>query len=549
MGWPGASPGVRLVSPALALTSSNRPGAMPSSLPRQTSVLVVGAGPTGLLLAGELQRRGVPNLLIDARAEALHWDRATVIHPLSLEIFEALGLVDRFLEAGCRQRRILIHADGQRLGELDLAECGSRFGFNLGLSEEVTETILTDHLEGLGGTVHRSCRLVGLEAHGEGVTATVDDDGREQTVQARWVVGCDGLRSTTRALSGLAFEGHGISRPWAVFDAAVEGWADSHEVNAAYLDASPLILTALPDERWRVYLRPAAEEGDLAAEAAAVLGRYLPEARFSAVENPSRFHCHSRVASAFRAGPVFLAGDAAHVCSPAEGHGMNCGLHDAANLAWKLALVHHGAADPALLESYEQERRPVAQQICRSGDATEQAHGLQESGERAARDRAIASMLANPVARQQEVVVETEMNVSYAGSAIIGGGEGQPFGSAQRLSTTIALPPGAGASLLHSLTHRCGHTVLLVAGPEASLDALAGLQADLEADRAAGTVPPELVEAVVSLRLEEAASLGLGPLTLLAVRPDGFIGLRADVDHRSAVLRYGGLVMGGRAGP
>ncbi|MCP9934024.1 FAD-dependent monooxygenase [Cyanobium sp. Candia 9D4] len=518
---------------------------MPSSLPHQTSVLVVGAGPTGLLLAGELQRRGVPNLLIDARAEALHWDRATVIHPLSLEIFEALGLVDRFLEAGCRQRRILIHADGQRLGELDLADCGSRYGFNLGLSEEVTETILTDHLESQGGAVQRSCRLVALEAHGDGVTATVACGEQEHAVQARWVVGCDGLRSTTRALSGLDFVGHGISRPWAVFDAAVEGWIDSHEVNAAYLDASPLILTALPEERWRVYLRPEAEEGDLVAEAAAVLQRYLPQARFAGVENPSRFHCHSRVASAFRAGPVFLAGDAAHVCSPAEGHGMNCGLHDAANLAWKLALVHHGAADPALLDSYEQERRPVAQAICRSGDATEQAHGLQEPAERAARDRAIAAMLANPVARQQEVVAETEMNVSYAGSAItLGGGEGQPFGAEQRLSTTIALPPGASADRLHALTHRCGHTLLLLAGPEAPPQAHAGLQAELEAERAAGSLPPALVEAVVPVRLEEPSSLGLGPLTLLAVRPDGFIGLRADTDHRSAVRRYGGLVLG-----
>ncbi|MEX1317853.1 MAG: FAD-dependent monooxygenase, partial [Synechococcaceae cyanobacterium] len=140
-------------------------------LPRQTAVLVVGAGPTGLLLAGELQRRGVPTLLIDARAEALHWDRATVIHALSLELFEALGLEEAFLAAGCRQRRILIHADGRRLGEVDLAASGSRYGFNLGLSEEVTESILTGHLERHGGTVQRSCRLLGLEPSGDGVSA------------------------------------------------------------------------------------------------------------------------------------------------------------------------------------------------------------------------------------------------------------------------------------------------------------------------------------------------------------------------------------------
>jgi 2-polyprenyl-6-methoxyphenol hydroxylase-like FAD-dependent oxidoreductase len=515
-----------------------------SSLPRQTSVLVVGAGPTGLLLAGELQRRGVPTLLIDARAEALHWDRATVIHPLSLEIFEALGLVDRFLEAGCPQRRILVNADGQRLGELDLAGCGSRYGFNLGLSEEVTEAILTEHLESHGGTVQRSCRLVALEPHEGGVSATLVCGEQEHTVEARWLVGCDGLRSTTRELSGISFEGHAIARPWAVFDAAVEGWADTHEANAAYLDASPLILTALPGRRWRVYLRPASEEGDLVEEATAVLRRYLPEARFLEVENPSRFHCHTRVASAFRAGPVFVAGDAAHVCSPAEGHGMNCGLHDAANLAWKLALVHHGAVAPALLDSYEQERRPVAELITRSGDATEQAHGLQQSRERAERDRAIAAMLADPVARQQEVVAETEMNVSYAGSPITSGGEGQPLGAGQRLPTTIPLPAGAGAAALHQLTHRKGHTLLLLAAPEAEPEALARLQAQLEAERAAGTLPQELVEAVVPLQLRESPAAGLGPLTLLAVRPDGFIGLRADADYCSAMRRYGALVLG-----
>lgn len=293
---------------------------------------------------------------------------------------------------------------------------------------------------------------------------------------------------------------------------------------------------------------------ELPGEATAVLKRYLPQARFADVENPSRFHCHSRVARAFRAGPVFLAGDAAHVCSPAEGHGMNAGLQDAANLAWKLALVHHGVASPALLDSYGQERRPVAQQICRSGDATEAAHGLREPAERAVRDRAIAALQADPAARRQEVVAEAEMNVSYACSAIILGGGGTPhgfadaFGAGQRLPTTIAAPPGAGANLLHRLTHRCGHTLLLLAGPETSQEALDALQAELEADRVAGTVPPALVEAVVAVRLEAAPSLGLGPLTLLAVRQDGFIGLRADADHLRAVRRYGALVLDGEPG-
>ncbi|MFM7674168.1 MAG: FAD-dependent monooxygenase [Synechococcus sp.] len=514
-----------------------------SPLPREIPVLVVGAGPTGLLLAAELRRREVPTLLIDARSEALHWDRATVIHPLSLELFESLGLIEEFLAAGCQQRRILIHADGCRLAELDLADCGSRYGFNLGLSEEVTESILLAHLERQGGGVQRSCRLVGLRPQAEGVIATIAGPEGEQQLLARWVVGCEGLRSTTRELSGIAFEGHPIARPWAVFDATVDGWSDAYEANAAYLDDSPLILTALPGRRWRVYLRPTSEEGDLVAEAAAVLQRYLPGARFTEVENPSRFHCHTRVAGRFRSGAVFLAGDAAHVCSPAEGHGMNCGLHDAANLVWKLALVQHGAAGETLLDSYEAERRPVAEQITRSGDATEEAHGLQGQEERAARNRAIAAMAADPAARQHEVVAETEMNLTYAGSPITCGAD-LPLGGGQRLPTTMALPAAAGGGFLQEHTHRRGHTLLLLGDRAADAAELTALQAALERHAATS----RLVEAVVVLPLDQPHTLDLGPLTLLAVRPDGFIGLRADADHLPAVQRYEDLVLQNSSG-
>jgi 2-polyprenyl-6-methoxyphenol hydroxylase-like FAD-dependent oxidoreductase len=124
-------------------------------------VLVIGAGPTGLLLAAELLRRGVPCHLIDAQPAPLHWDRATVLHPRSLQIFESLGLVEKFLDTGRRQRAIKIHSRGKVLGTMDLSTCGSVYGFNLGLSEEVTERILTDYLHQQRGEVQRGSRLVG----------------------------------------------------------------------------------------------------------------------------------------------------------------------------------------------------------------------------------------------------------------------------------------------------------------------------------------------------------------------------------------------------
>ena len=222
---------------------------------KRVSVLVVGAGPTGLLLASELHRRGVDCHLIEARPAPLPWDRATIVHPRSMQIFEALGLSGKFLEAGCRQRSIKIHSNGKVLGTIDLSACGSTYEFNLGISEETTESILTDYLHQQGGEVNRSSRLVGLTPHANGVLAEVDCDGHRYQVDARRVVGCDGIHSLTRELSGIHLEGHDIANPWAVFDATLQGWTDTFETIFVYFGAVPTIFTAIPGHRWRVYLQ------------------------------------------------------------------------------------------------------------------------------------------------------------------------------------------------------------------------------------------------------------------------------------------------------
>ncbi len=239
-------------------------GALPT---QKTSVLVVGAGPTGLLLASELHRRGIDCHLIEARPAPLPWDRATVVHPRSMQIFEALGLSAKFLEAGCRQRSIKIHSNGKVLGTIDLTSCGSTYEFNLGLSEETTESILTGYLHQQGGEVNRSSRLVGLTPHESGVLADVDRNGERYQVDARWVIGCDGIHSPTRELSGIRLEGHDIPNIWAVFDATLQGWTDTFETTFVYFGAVPTIFTAIPGHRWRVYLRPSSPDSDLVEDA------------------------------------------------------------------------------------------------------------------------------------------------------------------------------------------------------------------------------------------------------------------------------------------
>ncbi len=518
----------------------------------QAAVLVVGAGPTGLLLAAELQRRGVPCHLIDALPGLLHWDRATVVHPRSLEIFESLGLVGKFLDAGCRQRVIKIHSGGRMLGSMDLSSCGSFYGFNLGVSEEVTESILTDYLHQQGGEVYRSSRLVGLTPQADGMLAEIDRAGDRYQVNARWVVGCDGLHSPTRELSGIGFEGHDIAKTWAVFDTTVQGWTDTYEGVFAFLDELPVILTALPGQRWRVYLRPSSDESDVVADAASTLRIYVPNASFVDVENPTRFHCHTKVATRFRSGAVFLAGDAAHLCSPAEGHGMNCGLQDAFNLAWKLALVHQGAAGSSLLDSYEAERRPVAEMITKSGDLTEHAHTMTDPTERRNRDQAIEALFADPKTRHHEIVAETELNVDYCQSPIVSGDANNYPAAGHRIPTTIRVQGSDQQSCrLHELAQRAGHTLMLLAGPTGHdatfLDLHAALQEVatdsplFEAAIALGPYP-DLSARIGHLEPVAADLLGVEGKTLLAVRPDGYIGLRSDRDHLNALERYRTLV-------
>ncbi|MEW4489952.1 FAD-dependent monooxygenase [Thalassoglobus sp. JC818] len=522
-------------------------------------VLVVGAGPTGLLLTAELQRRGVNCLIIDAHPEPLHWDRATVIHPRSLEVFESLGIVDQFLQLGVKQRIVQISSSGQFLGELDLSSCDSSYGFNLGISEEVTESILTRYLQQQGGCMLRSARLVELEEEQQKVVATIQLDDRRERISAQWVVGCDGFRSTTRELAGIEITGHDIEEPWAVFDATVVNWPNSSEGIFVYLDEVPVILTALPDQRWRVYLRPNSPDADLLGNASTTLSRYLTNVSFEEVSNPTRFQCHTKVAKQFRSRRIFLAGDAAHVCTPAQGHGMNSGLQGAFNLAWKLAHVCNGQCTPKILESYEAERLPVAQAITASGDAAELMQKPASRSERIKRDESLNEMFHDPNAQRNEVIAETELDIDYSDSPIVIGKSAETLAAGQRLPNTvkIVLPdegkqPDRRKQRLHQLAQRTGHTVFVIGrspekhGPITELVAAINAAKNYSIIEAVFlvTTQPDPQQADAQITPAGADILGVKDVTLLVIRPDGHIGLRADDDHLESLKRYQALLSG-----
>jgi 2-polyprenyl-6-methoxyphenol hydroxylase-like FAD-dependent oxidoreductase len=486
-------------------------------------------------------------LLIDELDAPRHWDRATVIHARSMEIFEALGLAERFLEAGLKVRAARFRSDGELLGELDLELTGRRYGFDLGLSEETTERILTEHLDSVGGTVTRSTGLVGFVNGVDGITATLERDGVRSEVEAEWLIGCDGLHSVVRDQSGIEFPGSDIQAPWAVFDATIRRWDQDFDVVAAFLDTPPVILTPLPGRRWRVYMRPTSDETDLVSEASQVLHRYVPHGEFTTVENPARFYCHSRVARTYRSGRALLAGDAAHVCSPAEGHGMNTGIQDAFNLGWKLALVCRGAAGESLLDTYEIERRPVADRVATSGADVEAGQALTEAADRAERDATVRHIYGHPESAHHEAAAAAELDRSYADSTIVSGTSASGVVAGRLLPDNAPVEhPATGSTYLHRLAHRPGHTLMVLGGPDADPGAVAELTEALQRLSDDSTI----VEAAFGFttgpggptvgQTDEgvAARLGIDRVTLLAVRPDGYVGLRHDAPDPGAVSRY-----------
>ena len=407
--------------------------------------------------------------------------------------------------------------------------------------------MLAGHLESVGGWVTRSTRLVGFVQGPDYVTATLERVGASFEVEAEWVVGCDGLHSIVREQSGIEFSGSDIEAPWAVFDATIAGWDQEFDVAAAFLETPPVILTPLPGRRWRVYMRPTSNASDLVTEASEVLHRYVPGAEFTEIENPTRFRCHSRVARSYRSGRVLLAGDAAHACSPAEGHGMNTGLQDAFNLGWKLALVCRGAAGERLLDTYEIERRPVAERIVSSGADAEASQALTEPAARTERDAGMRLIFSDPETSHHEAAAAAELDRSYACSPIVSGESSAGVTSGSLLPDTAPVDhPATGSAPLHQLAHRSGHTVMVIGGPAADPGAVAYLVQRLEAtyggSRSVSAVFGFSTRtdggAVGRIDAEVAERLGIDGVTVLAIRPDRYVGLRHDGTEPEAVERY-----------
>jgi 2-polyprenyl-6-methoxyphenol hydroxylase-like FAD-dependent oxidoreductase len=345
----------------------------------KTDVVIVGAGPTGLSLACQLVRHGVDFVIVEKNGGVTPYSKAIGVHARTLEIYEQMGLAREAVEQGMVAGKIRLLAGGVVRGEFELSGIGegmSPYPFVLMLEQSKNERLLYGYLKSQGRDVLWNTALESFAQTESGVTALFKtEDGESRAIEAKYLVGCDGAKSPVRHALGLAFEGSTFERTFYVADAQVE-WGFGHDALTGSLSKETFVIffPLKGEKRYRIVgVFPeefSKDEGEVLYEE--IEARIKQEAELELdihdVEWFSTYKVHTRHVSSFSKGRCFLAGDSAHVHSPAGAQGMNTGIQDAYNLAWKMALVLKGEAGEKLLDTYNEERLENAENLLRTTD-------------------------------------------------------------------------------------------------------------------------------------------------------------------------------------
>jgi 2-polyprenyl-6-methoxyphenol hydroxylase-like FAD-dependent oxidoreductase len=518
-------------------------------------VLITGAGPTGLTLAIELLSRGVTCRVIDKRPGPALTSRSFTIQPRTAECFARGGYVDPFLAIGLRHKGLAFHFRGVNSPEYqDFTALDTPFPHILIVEQNDTEAALREQLARVGGTVEWNTELKSLTIAGDGriTTALHHTDSRgsgREEAHPDWLVGCDGAGSTVRTQAEVEYTGINYTgMRFRMMDVEVENpYPGSEEWIDYWIDRDYMLLTTALPSSYRVLIsdmrnapRAEAQPDPVAARAAfqPIVNSWLPAMKLGIPTWTTEFDIWRRIASSYRRGRILLAGDAAHIHSPAAGMGMNTCLQDAFNLAWKLAAVATGRAPETLLDTYQDERLPIAEQV---GDASHMLHQI---------------MMAHGDSIQTRLDIIRQPGFQYQAAARISG-------LTYHYRDVIAQPPGltplrgltAGdrapntpittATSVHDLLSHPDYTLLVLQRHPHST---------VIADIAEATAPyHDLIRTAVITPPETGAYAPAGAYvahttqifdlygqrdddTLCLVRPDGYIGLRCLASDQDALL-------------
>ena len=476
-------------------------------------VLIAGAGPVGLTLANELVRQGISVRIVDKNVERTDKSKALVLWSRTLELFDDAGYASDFLPAGMPAHGAQISTGKEIVASVSLDSIDSRFNYALMIAQSETERILEQRLAAAGVTVERRVELAGFADKGTGVESTLrKQDGPSETVRADWLVGCDGAHSAVRHGLGFTFEGSTLESHWALADGHVLGLAPTDRLHIFWHREGILAFFPIVGDRWRVIADLGPATGDekhpdptLAEINTLMARRGSPGIVMS---NPfwlAAFRINERKVKDYRKGRVFLAGDAAHIHSPAGGQGMNTGMQDAFNLAWKLALVIKGTARPALLDSYSPERSTVGETVLRNAGRLTEAATLRNPIAQGLRNTIVKFAAGFPALQHRVADQLSEMDIAYPDSPLAATGAYRAGG------------PAAGARWPHRLPTGAGGAKFTAVGPDATVAMLAAKY-------------PALVMA--------ASATGEHANALRLIRPDGYVGFAGAADDSVAAEAY-----------
>lgn len=364
-------------------------------LPKQVQVVVVGAGPTGLALACTLRQSGVDVLVVDRAKEGTNTSRAAVVHARTLEVLDELDVSRRMIAEGLVVPVFTIRDRARTLARIDFSGLPTPYPYTVMLPQARTEALLTNRLAELGGQVHRQYTVMGVRSSAEGAELDISSpDGQRETVQTQYAVGADGMHSVVREAAAIGFTGGRYAQSFLLADVQLEWPLPANEVQLFFSGDGLVVVAPLPGGHHRVVATmDAAPEQVTVAAVQALLDRRGPgSAGVNSLAWGSRFEVHHRVADVYRRGALLLAGDAAHVHSPAGGQGMNTGVQDAVDLGRTLTGVLDNPQTGGALDAYQDRRRPVAQHVVMLTDRATRIATLTSPAARTARNLLISQI-------------------------------------------------------------------------------------------------------------------------------------------------------------
>lgn len=548
---------------------------MTEQSPNRVPVLVVGAGPTGLAMAAELARHGVACRIIDKASAPTTLSKATSLQARTLEIFHQLGIDDVAIERGHKSHAVNVYAGQRHLVKFRYDDLDSPYPFMLSLIQSESEKVLGELVAQQGLAVERNVELVAFSQDGSGVHATLrHPDGREEALEAGWIIGCDGAHSTIRHTLQIPFEGETFHQWFALADASIRWSLPDDELHGFVHQKGLFFVIPLAPGQHRIIIEDTIHSMDYQPTVddfrAALKERVPYEAEIVETGWLSAFHVNVRRAAKYRVGRAFVAGEAAHVHSPVGGQGLNTSVQDAHNLAWKLALVVKGAAPDSILDSYQPERQPVAESVLKATAAITRVITLENRFIEGLRDHVMPLMTGLPPVKAQMATQDAEIDITYRKSPIVedhGGGHahlGRMAGpQAGDRAPDAEIAPINGHTHFYDLLRGTKHTLLLFGGRHADTATWRHLGTIAEAiDRR----PAELFQVYAVANGDGAAvpdglpvlgdptgalrhRYGADHPCLYLIRPDGYVGYRSHTPDLASLERYLGRIFTPTAEP